>query len=541
MSIKQIYFYFAILVLTVSLANCAKVASPRGGNKDKTPPKMDSLHSETFARRNYNPKLLEFTFDEYVEVKNPSKEVFISPALVYRPQVISRGKKVQVIFDKRETLKPNTTYNINFGNAVVDFHEGNVLKNFEYYFSTGANIDSLALDGRVINALTNEPEKDMLVGLFGTTSDSVVFNDKPIYVTRLDSAGKFNFRYISSASYRLVALDDKNLNFKYDPVNEKIGFVNDAINLSDSTESFTLYSSLAKPSSKIIGKQLNTYGQAYFQYNSLPDSVAVASIPDISLQFDTNKDTLFVMYQTDLDSFKMVVNKDTFQIKIRNKEKWAEKYKFSPYNIKEPTLLVKDTYYLKMSAPFTIIDTSKIVLFDSVRYIRNVNIQQSGRVLSLVYPWSAGIKYNVVIDSAAFRDIHGNANDSIKQAFLTLTSKDLCNYNITVKDLDVDSNYVINVLKRDNSILATLYIANDSIGKITLKQIRPDGYDFEIFEDRNNNKVWDPGDFLLKRQPEPYKLFRGEQLKPDRDFDKVISWDNSPVEIKDANTLLKGK
>ncbi|MEZ4911517.1 MAG: Ig-like domain-containing protein [Saprospiraceae bacterium] len=502
---------------------------------------MDTVNSEIIAKINYIPKTLEFTFDEFVEVKNANKEVFISPALVYRPKIISRGKKIQVVFDKREVLKPNTTYNINFGNAIVDFHEGNVLKNFGYYFATGDKIDSLQVGGQVFNALTNEPETELLVGLFSNENDSIVFNERPIYVTRLEDDGKFQFKYISSGSFIIAAIDDKNSNFKYDPVNEKIGFVTDAITLTDSMQSYTFYSSISKSAPIIIGKQINSYGQAYFKYTNLPDSLSIVSNPEVPLQYDTNLDTLFVMYQTDLDSFQLMVNSDTFQIKVRNREKWAEKYSFINYKIKESTLLVSDTLHLKMNTPFNIIDTSKIVIFDSTRYLKKLNIIHSGRKLSVVYPWTAGKKYTFVIDSAALSDIYGKVNDSIKHEFLTLTTKELCNYTVTIKGLSQDTNYVINILRRDKSILASKNISNDTIARFELKQIRPEGYDIEIFEDINKNNRWDPGDYLLKRQPEKYKLFKGEQLKPDRDFDKDISWLSSPIESEEKALTPKGK
>ena len=130
---------------------CASGGQLTGGPKDTSPPVLDTLKSAPLQPLNYFPRRLEFFFDEFVQVKDPTKQVLVSPPLTYIPKVKERGKKVTFEFDPKEVLREDATYTINFGEAIVDFREGNKLSNFTYVFSTGDYIDSLSLKGRIIN------------------------------------------------------------------------------------------------------------------------------------------------------------------------------------------------------------------------------------------------------------------------------------------------------------------------------------------------------------------------------------------------------
>ncbi|MCB0659897.1 MAG: Ig-like domain-containing protein [Saprospiraceae bacterium] len=532
----HILLLFSSLSSIFLLGNCAKIQSPKGGPKDVLPPKLDTALSSPFAKTNFSPRELVFYFDEYVEVKNAYKEVFISPSVVYNPQIISRGKKVKLKLDKREVLKENATYNINFGNSIVDFHEGNILKNFTYFFSTGDKIDSLEITGKVVNAITNEPEKNFIIGLYRIGSDTIISTEKPIYLARLTEEGKFQFRYIAAGDYSLVAINDKNLNFKYDKPSEEIAFAETDVNLPDSTTFFTLTSSFPNQEPKIISKQINTFGKATFIFNQIPDTLLVDSNLGSPLFSEKAKDSVHIYYSTELDSFKIFVHQDTFNIRPKNKEAFLKKHKLEISKVKQSDLLVTDTFKILMNAPFTVIDSNKIKLKDSLRWISEFDYNVSGRTLQVVYPWKSGRNYSLKIDSAAIRDIYGSTNDTLKAQCVILAPKDLCQYELTVKDLDEKSHYTIHVLKRDGSTFATATVQNDSTYTFHFKGIRPDQYDVEIFEDSNMNNKWDPGDYFLKRQPETYKRFKGEKLRADKDSEKIISWKEAPNIDTKTNT-----
>jgi len=239
---------FILLGIIIFIAGCASTGSPTGGPRDVTPPILDTLLSSPNKQLNFRPKELTFYFNEFVEVKDPIKQVLVSPPLLYIPQVKHRGKKVTFAFDEKEVLRENVTYTINFGEAIVDFHEGNKIDNFTYVFATGNTLDSLNLKGKILNALTNEPETDMVVFLYDDARDSIVRKEKPFYFAKPDKTGMYEFTNIKSDTFRLFAIKDENLNFLYDLETEKIAFYDSLIVLrEDFDKELILTASLPKP------------------------------------------------------------------------------------------------------------------------------------------------------------------------------------------------------------------------------------------------------------------------------------------------------
>ena len=144
------------------LCRCANVVTPSGGPKDnKAPVVLDASPANNST--NFKGKSIHITFDEFVTLNNPSNNVLISPPMTKKPTFRTSGKTLIIRFE--EPLKPNTTYSINFGNSIKDLHEGNVFNEYTFNFSTGDNIDSLSLKGKVISASTLKPEEGFYVAL----------------------------------------------------------------------------------------------------------------------------------------------------------------------------------------------------------------------------------------------------------------------------------------------------------------------------------------------------------------------------------------
>ena len=126
---------------------------PTGGPKDSIPPRLVSA-SPTLNSTNVKGNKITLTFNEYIDLKEAQTNVLISPLPKKQPSIDFKLKTVTVKL--KDTLLPNTTYSINFGNAIVDNNEGNPLKDFTYVFSTGNQIDSFTLSGKVILAETGK-------------------------------------------------------------------------------------------------------------------------------------------------------------------------------------------------------------------------------------------------------------------------------------------------------------------------------------------------------------------------------------------------
>ena len=220
---KYITFYILAFLLLVS---CAKMGQPDGGWYDETPPKVIGAEPAD-GGVNVKSKKVSIYFDEYIKIDNPSEKVVVSPPQMETPEIKSAGKKITVSLV--DSLKPNTTYTIDFSDAISDNNENNPMGNFTYSFSTGEVIDTLEVSGYVLESENLEPIKGILVGLYSDQADSA-FKTKPMLrVSRTDSRGRFVIKGIAPGSYRIYALQDMDGNYMYNQKSEKLAFTHDII------------------------------------------------------------------------------------------------------------------------------------------------------------------------------------------------------------------------------------------------------------------------------------------------------------------------
>ena len=208
-------------VLILLLVACASIGTPDGGPYDEEPPvflsSVPALNS-----LNVTDKKIVLEFDENIKLENAFEKVVVSPPQIEMPEIKYNGKRITIeLFD---SLKPNTTYSIDFNDAVVDNNEGNPLNNFAFVFSTGENVDTMAVSGTVLNASDLEPIKGLLVGLHTVGNDSAFYNTPFERVSRTDSRGRFTIKGIAPGKYYVYALSDANQNYRFDQKSEKIAF-----------------------------------------------------------------------------------------------------------------------------------------------------------------------------------------------------------------------------------------------------------------------------------------------------------------------------
>lgn len=208
----------------VSIMACASIGSPDGGRYDETPPKVLSCSPEDKAT-SVTRKKVQITFDEYVKLDNANEKVIVSPPQIEPAAIRADGKKIKV--DLYDSLKANTTYTIDFSDAILDNNEGNPLGNYTYSFSTGDMIDTMEVAGTVLNAADLEPVKGILVGLYpsdSTFSDTLFTSAPFMRVSRTDGSGRFKIKGVKDGRYRAFAIDDKDGNFFFSQKSERIAF-----------------------------------------------------------------------------------------------------------------------------------------------------------------------------------------------------------------------------------------------------------------------------------------------------------------------------
>lgn len=239
---KSRYILASLVALVfgwVTLASCARMGNPDGGWYDETPPRVVSTSPADKGTRVKAKKVI-ISFDEFVKLENASEKVIISPPQLEQPEIKASGKRIVV--ELQDSLKENTTYTIDFSDAIVDNNEGNPMGNYTYSFSTGDQIDTLEVSGTVLNAEDLEPVKGTMVGLYrvddaavdslknGAPFDSLnaQFKREPIQrVSRTDSRGHFIIRGVAPGTYRVVALTDVDNNFFYSQASEAVAFNHD--------------------------------------------------------------------------------------------------------------------------------------------------------------------------------------------------------------------------------------------------------------------------------------------------------------------------
>jgi hypothetical protein len=222
-SFKYLY-YLPVLLFCWS---CAQQGSPSGGPRDEDPPVVLESDPPNYSTR-FEARKIEVTFDEYIVLDNVNQELIVSPPMEEQPTV--KLRKRTLIIEYVDTLKANTTYTFNFGDAIADLHEGNKLQNFEYVFSTGDILDSMSVRGTLQYAENLEvPDEPISIMLYTDLRDSVPLLDIPLYVGRSNDSGVFSVNNLRPDVYKVFALKDGNNNFLFDLPTEEIGFLDTSL------------------------------------------------------------------------------------------------------------------------------------------------------------------------------------------------------------------------------------------------------------------------------------------------------------------------
>lgn len=215
-----------VAVSVLMLYACANPGTPTGGPIDVTPPKVIGSTPTENAIGNKKTKVI-INFDEYVKLDKPNEKVVVSPPQLQQPEIKTVGKKISV--NLLDSLKPNTTYTIDFSDAIQDNNEGNPMGNYTFTFSTGAAIDTMEVSGNVLNAADLEPIKGILVGLHSNLNDSAFVKTPFDRVGRTDSKGHFVIKGVARGKYHIYALADADQNFFFSQKSEQLAFNNDLI------------------------------------------------------------------------------------------------------------------------------------------------------------------------------------------------------------------------------------------------------------------------------------------------------------------------
>ncbi len=514
--INRIFIYCSAILIS----SCAVIVKPTGGPKDTTPPKV-LAYSPDNKSLHFVARKIRITFDEYIQVKSLDKQLLVSPPLKYPPIAIVKGKVLEISI--KDTLKDNTTYTFNFGNAITDNNEGNQLKNFQYVVSTGDHLDSLSVTGNLQDAFTHEPVKGAYVMLYSNLDDSAVYKKPPAYIGLADDNGHYRIDNIAGGTYRLVAIANlQGSDYVYHPYVEAIGFKskltdirgNDTANINVFTEQ--------EPKLKLMKAKAIERGRVILVFNKSITDISVKtmgladSLKPTYTYFNNSVtgDTAFYWLNTPyLDSLRFLVYDnnqlvDTAFIHSFPNNSFIRKSKKPKINKLRINSNIHASFDYHSPIVFTFGDPVLKYNMNKVKLIQNkdtvgFSVDTNNLPLSFnINPTKTLISdstYKLIMLPGAFTDMFGTVNDTMKMKFNILEPTFFGTLKLDIK-LQEQGHYLVQLLTEKNDVYRQIPVIGSKT--VFFDALSPGNYRIRIIDDANNNGVWNIGNFLQSLQPE---------------------------------------
>lgn len=540
--------------------SCANIASPNGGPYDELPPKFISS-TPSPNQTNYTGTKIEILFDELIQIDKPTENVIITPPQLIMPVIRPSGRKV--LIELKDSLKANTTYTIDFTNSLSDNNEKNVLENFSFAFSTGDVIDTLEISGTLLNAENLEPMPGIIVGLHNNLEDSAFVKTPFLRTSKTNDKGQFTIRNIAEGTYRVFALNDVNRDFKFDQPGEEIAFhdstffptfefttrqdtiwkdtltvdtvmtVHYTRFMPDNIELFLFKEAFSRQYLQKTERPQENLGVLTFNapLDTIPTPVPLNFVPSDSSWYYvqtlegqsiinywiTDKtllanDTLrFELTYPKSDSLNILqAQTDTLQFLTRRRPNQKKKSKgeedrialglniYLPGNMdifdtihvefNEPVLNVSPEWFILEQMQDSIWSPAEFTLFPDSTNSLAYFIQRK---------WKYAEDYRLEIDSAIIHSVFGKWNDPFSGSFKIKKQEEYGYLYINIPDI-VEPAFV----ELLNSSDAPVRKAPVKDGGVLFMNLKPDKYYARLIVDKNENGVWDTGNYADKRQPE---------------------------------------
>lgn len=622
MNRRRLTQYLTFLLVLAGLYACASQGQPDGGPYDETPPKFVRANPEPGAINNKRKKI-SIEFDEYIKLEKASEKVIFSPPQQESPELKVNGHRVSVEY--MDSLRPNTTYTIDFGDAIVDNNEGNPLGNFAYTFSTGPTIDTMEVSGTILNAQDLEPIKGIQVGLHQNLNDSA-FTTLPFdRISRTDSRGHFVIRGIAPGSYRIYALMDGNQNYIFDSKTETIAY----------QDSLVIPSTTGAVRQDTIWHENDTlHYDTIYQVNYtrfLPDNLLLRAFKEennlqylvksereqtyrFSLYFNTKADTLptvkgldfdekdaFIIENTERNDTirywikdttlcerdtlplqlgylatdtlgKLVSRTDTLRMvnKINRQRRLAmaeearkEKEKERKKRAKKGDTLAVETKFLKISVdapssldlnrnitltfdePLESIDTTAIHISQKVDTIWEerpfIFLADSvvPRKYQILADWQPGQEYRLNIDSLGFKGIYGLYTNKVENTLKVKTLEDYGTLYLNI--VGAGPHAIVQLLNSTDAVVRQQPVSDKKTCDFYFLQPGTKYY-IRLFNDDNNNGVWDTGNYADKIQPEEVFYFpKVWEMKANFEFEETWNIHALPLDKQKPDEIKKQK
>ncbi|WP_224477111.1 Ig-like domain-containing protein [Winogradskyella vincentii] len=527
-------FFIGLFLISI-LTGCANRGTPTGGDKDTEPPVILKSEPENFST-NFKGDEINIYFDEYVKIKDLRKQLIISPPMDTDPSITPMGGASKYISIKiKDTLEANTTYALNFGESIVDNNEENPYPYYRYVFSTGDTIDSLSVKGFVEDAIAEEPDTFVTVMLYevdSTYTDSIVFKEKPRYITNtLDSLTTFSIDNIKEGKYKLLAIKDKNSNFLFDQKDDKIAFKEGFINVpTDSTFGLKLFKE--EPNFKAFKPKQDGDKRILFPYEGNYKTMQIELLGDKPEGFETRitkdkqTDTLYYWYKPkfEVDTVNFIVRNeksiDTFKHRFRAMEADSLKIKA----LVSGTINFDQDFSLEGNIPIIKLDKSKISLINKDSVFVDFQVEYDSIYNKYTFPVEKeeGQSYVFTMLPETFEGFYGGViKDTLNYSFRTKMKSEYGNLRVQLRNAKFP--LIVQLVNDTGIVIYERYTTENPVVDFT--DIAPRKYALRVIYDTNGNGKYDTGNYLLGIQPERVSYAPSANVEEVRaSFDFIIEF-----------------
>lgn len=530
-----IYIILFVFLIDLTFQNCANPGAPTGGPQDTIPPTLTFANPPN-GTTNFTENTIELEFSEYVSADKLKQQLIITPSTDVQYKSIVKRNKLVIKLDG--TLDDSTTYNFNFANGVTDITEKNPAVNLSLAFSTGPTIDSMSISGYVEDLLTKEPGKGYVVGLYPQSDSLNYFSDKPTYFTTANDSGIYNIDYIKSGLYKILAFNDDNGNFLFDPDTESHGFLEEEISLDSATVLRPIRCLLqnVKPIALINARPVGRYVD--IKFNKTIDSYQI--MPEVSSNIvGENSDVVrlykpsSIAYRDSLTSYILASDSlgnqvsDTIEYVYieSNRKPTPFNYSFTNNELQAGTQQILRVNFDK---PVSSFDTTKVLIQSdtlitytpSFEYDWNNNNTRVNIYLNITDQLLDSLVASAVVEDTILLD---SANDkkatstpqfilsTQKGAFVSVENDTSTNKSIAVKRFSPKSSGVLKVSleTEETHFHFQLLDQNDKVvhqvsntKSFNLPSVRAGQYNIRILIDSNQDGKWSYGNLLKGEEPE---------------------------------------
>lgn len=510
----QKHFKYIPFLLLIFFVSCAKRGSITGGDKDTIAPVLESSFPENYSTK-FKGNKIKLVFDENIKLKNINKQLIISPPMKNEPLIIPTTATKKLTITLNDTLQPNTTYSLNFGQSIADNNEGNPYNQFKYVFSTGDYIDSLTLGGKVKDAYSKEVASFVSIMLYEVNekfNDSTIYKENPRYITNtLDSLKVWKLENLKAGKYLLIALKDNNNNNKFSPKSDRIGFNKGIVTIPNDTifelELFkeimpfkTLKPVQVSGNRFVVGYEGNPNSKGEKPKIVLKNKGEV--VPSIITKID-KKDSLQVWFKPlKVDSLSLTIEKDKYQKNYTYKIRKQKNDTLNIQCLQSGSINFRDRLTLESSIPLVNFDKSKMKLYkkDSIEVAFTTAYDEYTQRLFVDFKLEENQKYNLKFMPGAVTDLLEKTNDTLN---FNTSTKNLSDYgNLIVSLQNVKRFPVIIELTDDKGDVVKASEYSEGKTEIKFELLDPTPYSLRVIYDDNKNKEWDTGSYLENRQAE---------------------------------------